>query len=314
MTSSPKKTSIQPWQWALIGSGSTLMIALVGFGALNLIAPSTALNSAAQPSSATQIGSSSATVKPSGTTNSLIGQWESTRQEPRGKLTYTFTPDGYFIVSQGSKGTKLKYQVNATTQPKQITLFAVDNSTPIIESVFEITLDGQLRIPLEKSRQTSFGANDPLFQRVSEIANIPNVKIEEVSQASAVAQVNRGKQSEARTYVGTMIRGQQAFFLENGRFTSDLNALQLGIKSITENYSYSTISSNEKKVVQSTGLSRTEDLKSYTGLVWTKTNGTETTTMSRLCESIQPTHETPSQPQISGDDVACPAGYVDLNH
>ncbi len=48
----------------------------------------------------------------------------------------------------------------------------------------------------------------------------------------------RAKEMEGRTYVGAMIRGQQAFFLDNNRFSDDLTALGLGLDQETENYSY----------------------------------------------------------------------------
>ncbi|WP_375492617.1 WG repeat-containing protein [uncultured Nostoc sp.] len=120
---------------------------------------------------------------------------------------------------------------------------------------------------------------------------------------------------QAKTYVGSMNRAQQAFFLEQTQFTSDFDKLGLGIKSNTENHAYSIVAIDEKHVVQNVGLAKTEGLKSYTGIVFVKKQDAtnELTTVGKLCESIQPTREMPPPPQLSGDDVQCPAGYVDFN-
>jgi type IV pilus assembly protein PilA len=41
---------------------------------------------------------------------------------------------------------------------------------------------------------------------------------------------NKAKQSEAKQYVGSMNRAQQAKFAENGTFATSVDALGLGIK------------------------------------------------------------------------------------
>ena len=50
---------------------------------------------------------------------------------------------------------------------------------------------------------------------------------------------NKAKQSEARTYVGSMNRGQQAYFIEKDAFANSIEKLGLGIKTKTVNYQYS---------------------------------------------------------------------------
>ncbi|AFY39077.1 hypothetical protein Lepto7376_2820 [[Leptolyngbya] sp. PCC 7376] len=47
------------------------------------------------------------------------------------------------------------------------------------------------------------------------------------------------KEMEGRIAVGTMGRGQQAFFLENNQFASSLDELDLGIRRETDNYTFS---------------------------------------------------------------------------
>ena len=45
--------------------------------------------------------------------------------------------------------------------------------------------------------------------------------------------------SEAKQYIGTMNRAQQAFYIENDKFADELSKLDIRIDSETENYSYS---------------------------------------------------------------------------
>ena len=59
-----------------------------------------------------------------------------------------------------------------------------------------------------------------------------------IALPSFLNQANRARQSEAATYIGSMNRAQQAFYLENSRFTDDLGALGLGISAETEFYNY----------------------------------------------------------------------------
>ncbi len=59
-----------------------------------------------------------------------------------------------------------------------------------------------------------------------------------IALPSFLNQANKAKQSEAKTYVGSMNRGQQAYYLENSDFTTEVNELGIGIKTQTELYDY----------------------------------------------------------------------------
>ncbi len=51
---------------------------------------------------------------------------------------------------------------------------------------------------------------------------------------------HKHKQSEGKTYVGSMNRAQQAYYLTEQSFSSNIDDLGLGIKTETESYAYST--------------------------------------------------------------------------
>jgi serine/threonine protein kinase len=125
----------------------------------------------------------------------------------------------------------------------------------------------------------------------------------------------RAKQSEAQTYVGTLNKGQQAYFTEKLSFSNNIEALGIGIQSETGNYLYRT-TPIDRYAVQSVGVAKREGFKSYTGVVWITTDTNNGQTLSILCESIQPTTQNPpilqlpKLPSNSTTGVSCPSGYL----
>lgn len=60
-----------------------------------------------------------------------------------------------------------------------------------------------------------------------------------IALPSFLNQANKARESEAKQYVGSMNRAQQASYLERSNFTTDFGILGLGIASNTTNYVYS---------------------------------------------------------------------------
>lgn len=121
-----------------------------------------------------------------------------------------------------------------------------------------------------------------------------------IALPSFLNQANKARQSEAKTYAGTMNRSQQAYFLEKSTFTSSIDLLGLGIKQDTENYEYfvSTLTSADTSTPATTGgafvnnyaVQKKTVLKGYAGTTWvglTSTGGSEATTLAVLCENRQ---------------------------
>ena len=59
-----------------------------------------------------------------------------------------------------------------------------------------------------------------------------------IALPSFLNQASKARQSEAKTYVGSMNRSQQAYYLEKQQFSPNLQTLAVGIASRTENYGY----------------------------------------------------------------------------
>jgi len=146
-------------------------------------------------------------------------------------------------------------------------------------------------------------------------ANNPNPLDTIVSSFTKPSKIEvAARQAMAKTYVGSMNRGQQAFYIEKNRFANNFDALGIGIKTETESYSYRIVIIDERKLVQVIGLAKQVDLRSYAGVVWIKelTSG-DKTSLAILCGSDQPTTAMPEQPNFSTDvEPNCPTGYSKL--
>ena len=122
---------------------------------------------------------------------------------------------------------------------------------------------------------------------------------------------------EGKSNVGAMNRAQQAYYLENNRFASSMEELQLGIKLETDNYSYKTLPQPSVKGVMNVAQTKNEKLNSYVGLVYLTKVGNESTTITQLCESTQPLSKLPEMPSLAkipanSADIKCPSGFKAL--
>jgi type IV pilus assembly protein PilA len=123
-----------------------------------------------------------------------------------------------------------------------------------------------------------------------------------IALPSFLNQANKAKQSEAKTYVGSMNRAQQAYYLEKGKFVdsvpSNFSNLGLGVATITTNYAY-TITGGGTAGTEVTNraitiapgattatASTTPSVKAYIGGVSVSTvqNTGEASTLAVLCQ------------------------------
>lgn len=116
-----------------------------------------------------------------------------------------------------------------------------------------------------------------------------------IALPSFLNQANKAKQSEAKSYVGSMNRAHQAQFLEKNYFPDNANFAQLGlgIATQTTNYKYvikdgaavSTAASATNVTNQAQPLNKV--LKAYIGGVNTgQTKLSEATTLAVLCQGV----------------------------
>ncbi len=113
-----------------------------------------------------------------------------------------------------------------------------------------------------------------------------------IALPSFLNQANKAKQSEARQYIGSMNRAQQAYYLEKGMFADVTNfgGLGLGIQTQTTNYTYNIVGGGPGSTnVTNTAAPRTNAIKAYQGGVQlgTVTSTSEATTLAILCEALK---------------------------
>jgi Type IV pilin-like G and H, putative len=135
----------------------------------------------------------------------------------------------------------------------------------------------------------------PVFLIAAAQAQLPN------SRAKSPGEMIKSLESQARQYVTSMNRAQQAYYAENVGFTSSVANLGMGIKPQTDNYTYSISAGN--KAVFNYGISRKPNLKSFVGGVFLTANKTQTI----LCEASVAGRARPANPTNKNGVLACGA-------
>jgi len=126
-------------------------------------------------------------------------------------------------------------------------------------------------------------------------------------------------QSEGKQYIGSMNRAQQAYYLDEQKFSGNIPDLGLGIKTETESYAYSTqITDN---AAFNYGISRKDKVRSYVGGVFVvpatdvdaDAVSDKITTVAILCEANTPGSIQPAAPTYQKGELACGEGTIDLS-
>lgn len=142
-----------------------------------------------------------------------------------------------------------------------------------------------------------------------------------IALPSFLNQANKAKQSEAKTYVGSMNRAQQAYYLENTTFTASIGQLGLGIATQTVNYKYGAAILSGGSVVTNGAIVVNESapLKSYVGGVEVTIQAatSEATTVAILCEAKNAmvnrgTNATSVEFAYTPGAPSCPANFITL--
>ncbi len=126
---------------------------------------------------------------------------------------------------------------------------------------------------------------------------------------------NTGKR-EAKQYVNSMNKAQQATYAEEGTFSNSMNGLGLGIKTQTTHYKYSIIATKNAAFSYGVSIRETKELTSYVGAVFlvpvSKAAKNEKTTVSILCAANSPGNTQPSAPILQKGNPVCAAGSSEV--
>lgn len=109
-----------------------------------------------------------------------------------------------------------------------------------------------------------------------------------IALPSFLNQANKARQSEAKQYIASLNKGQQAFFVENNAFTTEVAALGLGIKTETQNYTYSIglgedLGAGASATAVTSGAA--SGLATYGGAVYLVASGGGNTSETVICEN-----------------------------
>jgi len=110
-----------------------------------------------------------------------------------------------------------------------------------------------------------------------------------IALPSFLNQAAKARGAEAKSNVGALNRAQQAYYLEQQQFSTDVAALGLSFPTASENFEYKISGGGSgQSSVTNQGNSLKDDIKSYGGGVFytaSNTSGVSGSTSTILCEA-----------------------------
>lgn len=126
-----------------------------------------------------------------------------------------------------------------------------------------------------------------------------------------LSRVNSAKQAEAKTYIGTLNRAQQAYAIEYSRFANNPVTLGIDIRD-SGNYKYEIKVSGSSPYAIHYADSRTGKLRAYVGMTALVQSNGNPSMETVLCEAMNPTGGRASDPIYTSSAVECSPGTQNL--
>lgn len=139
-----------------------------------------------------------------------------------------------------------------------------------------------------------------------------------IALPSFLNQAAKGRQTEAKTYVGTLNRTQQGYYAENGSFAPNLSAMSQPVPDSTTNYKYTVVTAqttlsgtNAKVVSQGVPTTSAGAVSGYIGGVFLVSNvgaNSEANTSAVLCGTKKPqaaNTDISDIPALNGGQAEC---------
>ncbi|MDT9198995.1 type IV pilin-like G/H family protein [Limnospira fusiformis KN01] len=302
------KSKFTPLVWFLMGSGVSLVLLLGGWGLWFF-------GGASESSNFLKISLTSSRNEAKAA-DQLIGHWQLETFNDEMPPSLFFTEDNVFLVgtSENQADVVASYSIESDDQVNYLLILGSDheNSPQFIVAIFDFPDRDQLRIEFLMSDNSdgsrpatslNFSNDAVVYERVSTVIS-DNIEIHSQEQQKA-----REMQVEPQQFIRSILRAQQAFYMERGQFSDSLRALGLGLPDETDNYSYKFVYIDQDRMVQVAAQAKKSFLKSYTGIVYF--SGGITSII--MCESNETTTELPPQARLNQDGkFACPDGYSEL--
>jgi prepilin-type N-terminal cleavage/methylation domain-containing protein len=135
-----------------------------------------------------------------------------------------------------------------------------------------------------------------------------------IALPSFLNQAAKARQSEAKTYVGSMVRAQEAYYLEKQSYATSFASLardQGTIKTETENYTYALSGASRGTTGTAangfiSATAREPSLKGYAGISQLVSDGNNANTLSVVCEAISAGTAVPNLGAFTLNSAAAP--------
>ena len=126
--------------------------------------------------------------------------------------------------------------------------------------------------------------------------------------------IQKGKQSEAKQYLASINKGQEAHYAQESRFGTTIRELGIGIKAETEDYTYQIVVGADQRNAIATATSKHSDLTSFTAVTFVMNQNGSETTVTQICETEEPSKLPPPTPKrpTDNDEIQCPSGSRSL--
>lgn len=245
----------------------------------------------------------------------LLGRWQAKDPKSDKVFTFIFGLDGKLFVvlptpNGSSVASKVAYQINPTSQPMQLDMVLSPDEK--VSTIFELTPEGKLRVELEglnpgQPRPTVFSSKSTVFEKISDATTVPeNIQVID-NQNNKTGQSNVVKQ-----FMTILIRAQQAYFLENEKFATDIKELGIISNLETEFYRYQIVPQKDNtQSVAIAAIPKNSQLPSYIGAIFATRANEKTATVTQICETDKPSTSPPTMPAApagSSSEIQCPTG------
>ncbi|MBF2026810.1 MAG: prepilin-type N-terminal cleavage/methylation domain-containing protein [Oscillatoriales cyanobacterium C42_A2020_001] len=129
---------------------------------------------------------------------------------------------------------------------------------------------------------------------------------------SFLGRANAAKQAEARTFLGTLNRAQQAYYVEHAQFTDNIDVLAIsGHQNI--NYTFQIQVSGDGTHAVHYGTPKISKVHAYAGMsALTQTDGSQAI-QSIMCETNQPSATPATAPIYAVSAIECAPGTRNMN-
>lgn len=125
-----------------------------------------------------------------------------------------------------------------------------------------------------------------------------------IALPSFLNQAAKAKQSEAKSYVGAVMRAQQSYRMEKPQFALTTIELELGIPTQTQDYTYSIVSADDLSTQFTAITTDPSTLRSYAAMI----RVTQGLTMTVACQTKRPSNAVPTINAPGNSPPRCQGG------